>query len=156
MSMNRNLRTARNLTLALLGGLVAVAGAAAALPLGIDQRVTTPVGHIEAQADDQNARACIDARTPAVPALPVPALPTLPVPVPVAIPSADQIRGGFASCADAGLDGVDAEFGADAMGLEARTGATADTSEQAKTVKQAAGGVMGLFESIKGRVLSLF
>ena len=156
MSMNDNLRNARNLTVALLGGLLAVASAAAALPLGFDQRVTTPVGHIQAQADGEHARTCIDARTPAVPTLPVPALPALPVPVPVAIPSVDQIQGGFATCAKAGLDGVDADLDADAMGFEASTGAGADTSEQAKTVKQASGGVLGLLESIKGRVLSLF
>ena len=160
MNMNTNTRRARNLTFAALGTLLAVAGSVAALPVAlpfaIDQRVDTPAGSIAAQADENHARACIDARTPAVPALPVPALPALPVPVPVAVPSVNSISGHAASCADAGLDGARIDADADAMGLKAGTGAGADTSEQADTVEHTAGGVMGFLGGIKDRVLSLF
>lgn len=156
MSMNNNRRT-RNMTFAALGALLAVAGSVAALPLAIDQRVDTPVGSIAAQADEDHARTCIDARTPAVPALPaLPALPTPPVPVPVAVPSVDSLSGRAATCADAGLDGARIDADADAMGLKAGTGAGADTSEHANTVKHTAGGVIGFLDGIKGRVLSLF
>lgn len=152
MNMTR-LLNARRMTFLALASLVAVAGTASALPLalpGIDQRLDTPAGSVQASYHE-SAHACIDARTPALPAVPVPALP-----VPVAVPAVPNVSGNAATCLDAGLDGVKADLDADAMGLKAGTGADVDTSKQHDTVKQTAGGLKGFLEGIASSIASWF
>ena len=140
--------------------LLAVAATASALPLGLSQNVATPAGSVSADYSDYAARACISPATPALPAVPaVPAVPALPVPLPIgvpAIPSAPALSGAATVCADASENGFSASADANALGASASTGADVDTSEQAKTVKETAGGIKGFFEGLAGSIKSWF
>lgn len=162
MSTNKTPRRMNRLAYLGLGALtlLAVAATASALPLGLSHNVATPAGSVSAEASDHGAKACISPATPALPALPaVPAVPALPLPVPVAVPalpSAPAISGAATVCADASENGVHASADASALGASASTGADVDTSEQAKTVKQTAGGIKGLLEGIAGSIKSWF
>lgn len=159
MSTNKTPRRMNRLAYLGLGALtlLAVAATASALPLGLSHNVATPAGSVSAEASDHGAKACISPATPALPALP--AVPALPLPVPVAVPalpSAPAISGAATVCADASENGVHASADANALGASASTGADVDTSEQAKTVKQTAGGIKGLLEGIAGSIKSWF
>lgn len=157
MSMNNNTRTARNLTALALGALLAAAGTAVALPLGIQHSIDTPAGTAYAAADEQGADACLSNSVPQLPALPaVPSLPALPVPVPVAVPAVPDVYGSADTCAKAGLDGVSIDTGADAMGLHAGTDAGLDTSQEHQDVEETAGGALGFFQGIAHRIASWF
>ncbi|MEK6976422.1 MAG: hypothetical protein AABY18_08795 [Candidatus Thermoplasmatota archaeon] len=140
--------------------LLAVAGTASALPLGLSHNVATPAGSVSADYADYAASTCIRPAVPALPALPaVPAVPALPVSLPIgipALPSAPAVSGAATVCADASENGIHANAVADAMGAHAETGADVDTSEQAKTVKQTAGGIKGLLEDLGSAIQSLF
>lgn len=137
--------------------LLAVASTAAALPLGFAHSVATPAGSASAEYGDYRAAACISPATPALPALP--AVPAVPVPLPIgvpALPSAPALSGAAKVCADASPDGISADADANALGASAKTGADVDTSEQHKTVKQTAGGVLGFFEGLGSSIKSWF
>jgi hypothetical protein len=140
--------------------LLAVAATASALPLGLSQNVATPAGSVSADYSDYAASTCISPATPALPALPaVPAVPAVPVPLPIgvpALPSAPAVSGAATVCADASENGIHASAAADAMGAHAETGADVDTSEQAKTVKETAGGLKGFFEGLGSAIKGWF
>lgn len=166
-------RTPRRIALLAATALVAVAAPASALlglPValpGIDQRVDTPAGSIDAAASGQGASACIDLGTPALPPLPaVPALPSLPslptLPVPVAIPALPSVPAVPApsaqakACASAGLDGASASLDADAAGSRVGTGIDAQTPVPVSAVEGIAAEAQGLASETSGESVGFF
>lgn len=145
--------TARRLNVALLLGaaLLAVAAPAQAqlaLP-AIDQSVATPIGALDAHADQDGASTCLDMASPAVPAVPY-------VPLPVATPAVPQVYAQGYTCADAGLDGINVATSTDAAGLQAEAGSHLDTSQQHDDAKGILGSVKGFFEDLGNSIVSLF
>lgn len=148
--MDTNRHTyARKMTFLALGSLLAVAGTALALPLGIDQNVATPIGALDAHADQDGASTCLDMASPALPAVPY-------VPLPVATPAVPQVYAQGYTCADAGLDGINVATSTDAAGLQAEAGSQLDTSQQHDDAKGILGSVKGFFEDFGNSIASLF
>ena len=150
MARNNPNRMSRMTAYAGLGALtlLAVAGMASAIPLGLAQDLHTPAGSASASYADYAANACISPSTPALPA--VPAVPAVPLPLPVALPmpSVGQVSGAATVCADASPDGISASIDADAAGHHIGTGADVDTSKEHEAAKGAVGAVQGFFEGL--------
>lgn len=136
--------------------LLAVAAPASALPglpvdlPGVEQRIDTPVGRIDAAASEGGVASCADLATPALPA--PPSLPALPVPV--AVPAVPAIPTSAAAnlCYGAGLDGAYADADLDAAGARVATGIEAKSpvseDELDATVDETAGQAKGFLEGI--------
>ena len=152
MARNNPNRMSRLTAYAGLGALtlLAVAGMAAAIPIGLAQDLGTPAGTASASYSDYAANACISPATPALPALP--AVPAVPLPLPVALPmpSVGDVSGAATVCADASPDGLSADIDADAMGHHVGTGADVDTSKEHEAAKGTANAVKGFFQDLAG------
>ncbi len=145
--------SARRLSLALLLGtallvVAAPAQAQLALPV-IDQSGATPIGALDAHADQDGASACVDVASPALPSVPY-------VPLPVAPPTLPRVYAQGHACAGAGLDGIDVAASTDAAGLQSEAGSQLDTSQQHDAAKGILGSVKGFFEDLGNSIVSLF
>lgn len=131
--------------------LLAVAGTAAALPIGLSHGVSTPAGDAYASYADDAAGVCLSPSTPALPAVPA-----IPLPLPVQAPALPAASGAATVCADASPDGVSVDASADAAGLHAGAGAEADTSEQHESANGAIAAVKGFLGGLADSIRSWF